>query len=261
MYNKLLFLRLLSLIFTLTFVFSHVEYINAASLSQGVAIDIKLEDKSVPDGSIVSLTDGKYRLSTIPYDGTVYGVVTKNPAVAFKDIASSDKYSVVTSGRTLLRVSTINGPIKEGDLITTSKIPGVGQKVTENGYVVAIAEEDYTVSDTQSVGLIYTTLHLNFGTLSSGVRENLIASLLQGARAPFSSPVNTLRYIMAGLVAFLSFGGGFWFFGKVSSRGVEAVGRNPLARKFILLTVFMNVLLTLGVMGFGVALAYLILII
>lgn len=259
MNTRSLVLSLLSLL--AVFSFWQVAFVSAADLSQGVAIDIKIEDRNVPDGSIISLTDGKYRLSTIPYDGTVFGVVTEKPSVAFKDIASVDKHSVVTSGRTMLRVSTINGVIKTGDLITASKIPGVGQKVTENGYVVAVAEEDYTESDPQRVGLIYTTLHLNFGTLSSGIRENLISSLLQGARAPFSSPVNTLRYIIAGFVSFLSFGGGFWFFGKVSSRGVEAVGRNPLARRFILFTVLLNVLLTLGVMGFGVALAYLILII
>lgn len=250
-----------SLLTLFAFMFNSAGLAVAADSSQGVAIDIKIEDGSVPDGSIISLNDGKYRLSTIPYDGAVYGIVTENPAVAFKDLDSTDKHSIITQGRALLRVSTKNGLIKSGDLITTSTIPGVGQKVTENGYVVAIAEQDYLETDPQRVGVIYSTLHLNFGTLSSGIRENLISSLLQGARAPFSSPVNALRYIMAGLVAFCSFGGGFLFFGKISSRGVEAVGRNPLARRFILLSVMFNVILTLGVMGFGVALAYIILVI
>lgn len=259
MSQKYLLCASLIMFFAFTFVGQNTAI--ALDQSQGVAIDIVIEDESVPNGSIVSLSDGKYRLSTVPYDGTVFGVVTEEPAVAFRDLDSTDKHAVITQGRALIRVSTKNGPIKIGDLITTSTIPGVGQKVTENGYVVAVAEEDYSETDPQRVGLIYSTLHLNFGTLSSGVRENLISSILQGARAPFSSPINTLRYIMAGFVAFCSFGGGFLFFGKVSSRGVEAVGRNPLARRFILLSVFLNVMLTLGVMGFGVALAYIILVI
>lgn len=233
----------------------------AINLSQGIAIDIEVENNSVPEGSIISLTDGKYRLSTIPYDGSVFGVVTDHPAVAFKDLASKNKRSVITLGKTLLRVSTINGLIKAGDLITTSSIPGVGQKATENGYIVGIAGEDYTQPNPRIIGTIYSTMHLNYGMVSATVRENLIASLLQGARAPFSSPLNTLRYILAGFVAFLSFGGGFWFFGRASSMGVEAVGRNPLARRYILLSVLLNVLITIAVMGFGVALAYIILVI
>lgn len=249
------------LVFSFAVILLIVPLAHGADLAEGVATDLQIEDASVPDGSIVSLTDGKYRLSATPYDGTVYGVVTENPAVVFKTVGIDDEHSVVTSGKTMVRVATVNGPIKKGDLITSSEIPGVGQKVTENGYVVGVAEEDYTDSDPQRVGLIYTTLHLNYGTVSSGLRENLISSLLQGARAPFSSPINALRYIIAGLIALMSFGVGFWFFGRASTRGVEAVGRNPLARRYILLSVLMNVVITIGVMGFGVVLAYLVLVI
>ncbi len=250
----------LSLISAICF-FIFVPFVKAQNIAEGVASDITIEDKNVPEGSIISLSDGKYRLSNIPYDGTVYGVVVKLPAVAFKTIGLEGVHSVITSGKTMVRVSTKNGTIQKGDLITSSTIPGVAQKVKENGYIVGIAEEEYTESDPEKIGLIYTSLHLNFGTLSSGLRENLISSLLQGARAPFSSPINALRYIVAGFIATLSFGGGFWFFGRASTRGVEAVGRNPLARRYILLSVFMNVMITIGVMGFGVALAYMVLVI
>ena len=238
-----------------------IPFAKAQDIAEDVATDISIDAKEVPDGSIISLSDGKYRLSSIPYDGTVYGVVVNKPAVAFKSIGRVGVHSVVTSGKTMVRVSTKNGIIQKGDLITTSTIPGVAQKVKENGYIVGIAEEEYTNSDPEKIGMIYTSLHLNFGTLSSGLRENLISSLLQGARAPFSSPINALRYIISGFIATMSFGGGFWFFGRASTRGVEAVGRNPLARKYILLSVFMNVFITIGVMAFGVALAYIVLVI
>jgi F0F1-type ATP synthase membrane subunit c/vacuolar-type H+-ATPase subunit K len=191
----------------------------------------------------------------------VYGVVTDNPAIAFKDLASKGKYSVVTQGKAVVRVSSINGNIKVGDLVTTSSIPGVGQKATENGYVIGVADEEYINKDTKKEGTIFVTLHLNFGMVSTTVRENLIASIKNGARAPFTSPLNALRYLTAGVIAILSFAGGFWFFGRVSSHGVEAIGRNPLARRFILISVGLNVLTTLAVMGLGVALAYLILVI
>jgi hypothetical protein len=235
--------------------------VSAAEMAEGIAIDLEIEGKSLLEGSIISLNDGKYTLSTIPYDSSVFGVITDHPSVIFKDLATKNKRSVVTVGKALVRVSTMNGSIKAGDLITTSSIPGVAQKATENGYVIGISHDNYTAKDPNKIGIIYTTLHLNFGMISMSLRENLLASLKRGASAPFSSPLNTLRYLIAGSVALLSFATGFWFFGKVSSRGVEAVGRNPLARRFILLSVVYNVLITIGVMAFGVALAYMILVI
>lgn len=236
--------------------------IYAANISaEGIAIDITIQGSGIKDASIVSLEDGKYKLSTVPYDGAVFGVVTDNPAAVFKDSTEKGKRSVVTQGRALVRVSSINGNIKKGDLIATSSIPGVGQKATENGYVIGVAEEDYSSTDPKKDEAIYVTLHLNFGMVSTSVRENIISSIKSGARAPFASPLNALRYLTAAIIAILSFAGGFLFFGRISSHGVEAVARNPLARRFILLSVGLNVLITIAVMGLGVALAYMILVI
>lgn len=229
--------------------------------SGGIAVDIEIEGKVIPDGSIISLNNGKYVLSEIPYDPSVFGVVTDYPSVVFEDTSNTNKKSVVSFGKTKVRVSTVNGSIKAGDLLTTSAIKGVAQKATENGYVIGIAMEDYGASDQNTIGSVYATLHLNFGMLSTSVRDNLIASLRRGAIAPFASPLNAMRYVFSAAIALISFGVGFWFFGRTSSRGVEAIGRNPLARRFILVSVLLNVVITLTVMGLGVALAYMILVI
>jgi F0F1-type ATP synthase membrane subunit c/vacuolar-type H+-ATPase subunit K len=262
MKNKILYVCILYFIFHVSYFILHTPCVHAANITaEGIAIDIQIEGKNIVGGSIISLSDGKYKLSSVSYDGAVFGVVTDNPAVAFKNIADKGKYSVVSQGKAVVRVSSINGNIKTGDLITTSSMPGVGQKSTENGYVIGVAEEDYASNDKKKVGTIFVTLHLNFGMVSTTVRENLIASIKNGARAPFTSPLNALRYLTAGVIAILSFAGGFWFFGRISSHGVEAIGRNPLARRFILLSVGLNVLITIAVMGLGVALAYIILVI
>lgn len=253
----------ISFLFFISFiVLLHPGKLYAADVKDvGIAIDVEIKGAKIPDGSIISLENGIYKLSSITYDGTVFGVVTEHPAVAFIDQASADKHSVLTFGKTRVRISSINGNIKKGDLITTSSIPGVGQKATENGYVIGVAQEDYESNNPKTIGSVYITLHLNFGMVSTTVRENLISSLKSGARAPFSSPLNALRYLVAGLITIISFAAGLWFFGRISSSGVEAIGRNPLARKFILLSVMANVSITIVVMGLGVALAYVILVI
>jgi F0F1-type ATP synthase membrane subunit c/vacuolar-type H+-ATPase subunit K len=50
------------------------------------------------------------------------------------------------------------------------------------------------------------------------------------------------------------------YFGKASRAGIEAVGRNPLAKRVIQLTVVMNIVLTIVIVLVGLAIAYLILI-
>lgn len=262
LHKKRISIFILFLIFSLMTAAAFTKKASAETpMAEGIAIDLEIAGKSIPEGSIISLNEGKYMLSSMPYDSSVFGVVTDNPAVSFRDVATARKRPVITMGKALVRVSTINGMIKRGDLITTSVIAGVGQKATENGYVIGIAQADYTQKDPHKIGTIYVTLHLNFGLISMSFRENLMASLRQGARAPFSTPLNAFRYALAGLIAILSFASGFWFFGRVSTRGIEAIGRNPLARRFIILSVFLNVLIAISVLGFGVALAYLILVI
>lgn len=228
--------------------------------SEGLAVDVEVNAKNVPDGSIITINEGKYELSTIPYDPSIAGVISYHPAAQFSS-GEKNKVPMVAYGRAKVRVSTINGSIKNGDLITTSTIPGVGMKSKENGYIIGLALEDYDEKDPNKTDTIYVSLHLNFGMLASTVRENLISSLQRGARAPFVSPLNTLRYLVAAFIAIFSFIAGFWFFGRVSSRGVEAIGRNPLARQFIILSVVFNVAITVVVMLAGVALAYLVLVI
>ncbi len=262
--KRIMRIQTLLIFFTVVFLSLPRLYVYAQSqdvTSEGVAIDIEILDKGAVDGSIVSFSGGKYTLSKIPYETNIFGVVTDHPAVVFKETSSTTKKSVVSFGKVQVRVSSINGNIKTGDLVTSSTIPGVGQKATENGYVIGSALQDYESNDTKKIGLIYVTLHPQFGSISQDIRENILSSIKNGGRAAFTSPLNALRYIVAGLIAILSFAGGFWFFGRISSHGVEAIGRNPLARRFILLSVGLNVLLTIAVMGLGVALAYMILVI
>ena len=53
---------------------------------------------------------------------------------------------------------------------------------------------------------------------------------------------------------------GMIYFGRSSRAGIEAIGRNPLAKRVIQFTVFMNIVLTIVIVIVGLAIAYLILI-
>ncbi|MCA9389954.1 hypothetical protein KC571_00970, partial [candidate division WWE3 bacterium] len=92
------------------------------------------------------------------------------------------------------------------------------------------------------------------------VQVNLLEVLRSGLESPFLSPVASLRYLLAVLIVLASFVIGFASFSRISGNGVEALGRNPLAKRSIQATIVFNFILTAFIMFIGLGLAYLILI-
>jgi hypothetical protein len=228
----------------------------------GIATLIEIKDKEIRDGSIVSFTKEGYRLSDKAYDPTAYGIVTEFPAVTLEvpDQKVKNQYYVVKSGKAYVQVSTENGAIKPGDLLTTSKRKGIAQKATKEGYVIGTALEDYDTSNLNQTGKILVSLNFAFHSQSTELRTNLLENLNLVLNAPFLTPGNALRYVLAVLFVLISFALGMGYFGKVTRSGVEALGRNPLASHAILASVIINASLTLLTMAVGLGLAYLILV-
>lgn len=256
---KLKFAFLVILLTFSAFIRSHQRVL--ADSGSGIAISVPIADKNVQDGDIVSSQNGAYYLSKVVYDHTVYGVVTLTPAVAFESTSGPKTNPVISSGEVFVRVSTLNGAIKQGDGITTSTIPGVGQKADKAGFIVGIALANYSEKDPRKVGKILVSFAPRFNTDSLGgtVKANLIDTFRNAPEAMTMSPLISLRYILAAIIAILSFILGFVYFGKVAMNGVEALGRNPLAGKLIQFSVILNLLLTMLIVGVGLVIAYLIL--
>lgn len=231
-----------------------------SSLSGGVAVSTDIDPSKVKDGDIISSTNKGYVLTKIAYDTAIYGVVSKNPAVALENNLDANKTYIISSGQASVRVSAAAaGAISKNDLITSSNTPGVGQKAVGNGYVLGNALENY--SNVGTVGTIMVSINPHFSNASTpNLRTNLLTSLRQAGSAPFLSPLEALRYLAAAIVAILSFVIGFTYFGRVAAKGVEAVGRNPLAGRLIEFSVVLNILLTAVIIGVGLLIAYLILI-
>jgi F0F1-type ATP synthase membrane subunit c/vacuolar-type H+-ATPase subunit K len=230
--------------------------------ASGVAFSIPVDANFGKDGSIVSFKDGNYFLSTKMYDDNVYGVLSDAPSVSMEDTSLTTSKLVVAGGDADVLVSSKNGPIKKGDFITSSEIEGVGVKATKSGQVVGVATEDYDSSDQNAAGKI--TVFVNIHTQSIGQLNssspNVLTALKAGLDSQFLSPLISLRYILAALVAGISFVIGFTSFGKVSGSSVEALGRNPLASSHIRRIVIFNFVLTFTIMLAGLVVAYLILI-
>lgn len=231
-------------------------------VSSGIAISVSIAGTDVQNGDIISSTPQGYVLSSIAYDPTVYGVVSKNPAVSFETEDLPNSYPVISLGKIYVRVSSISGNIKVGDLLTTSVILGAGQKSLEDGFTIGTALENYENSDAKATGIILVNFKPQYNVAVSGTGRgiNLLRTVKLAAASPFLSPLTSLRYLLAVTMTAVAFIFGFWNYGRFAKTGIESLGRNPLAAKTISAGIIFNILLTTVIIGAGLFLAYLVLV-
>lgn len=246
------------LIFFLLFLLSN-SLINAQT-SSGLSISTTIIDEEAIDGNIIASTTNGYGLSKIAYDPNTFGILTENPSLYIQDINNPSQKPVITSGKAYVLVAAINGEIKVNDVITSSSIPGVGQKANKNGFVLGNALEAYNNSDPKAVGKILVMIKPYYNTSFGNVRTNLLETIRNAFDPSPLSQLTSLRYILAFIIAILSFIIGFVYFGRIARSGIEALGRNPLASKTIQLNIILNLILMIAIIIVGLALAYLILV-
>jgi hypothetical protein len=237
-----------------------VPSILAQVTSSGIAQTVPVEDSDAADGDIICTYLDAIKRCNRSYDPSTFGVITDNPAAEFTDTEVENGRLVVRDGLTSVRVSTANGPIGIGDFITTSETAGVGQKATENGYVIGVAMDEYSVAQSDQIGTIQVVLNIHPATTQAGARGNLLQFIRKGVTVPIFEPLESLRYLLAVIIVIISFTLGLIYFGRASRTGIEAIGRNPLAKRVIQLTVLLNIVLTIVIVLVGLAIAYLILI-
>ena len=167
---------------------------------------------------------------------------------------------ILTSGKAIVKVTSVNGNISVGDFITSSTTAGVGQRADINGFVLGTALEAFSSDDPNTVGEIIVSINIFPATTLSDARTNLVNLARRGLSAPIISPLASLRYLLAFAIAVLAFALGFAYFGRVARTGIEAIGRNPLARRMIQLSIILNIFITIVIILVGLALAFFILI-
>lgn len=132
--------------------FTLYEINDAADLAEVYATN----DRALTSGDVVSFDPNLkagVKKSTVPYDQKILGVVSTQPA---KTIGGSggegvNAVPIALTGRVPVKISTENGPIEQGDLLTSSSTPGVAMKATEPGYIIGRAFDSYSG---KGIGLI-----------------------------------------------------------------------------------------------------------
>lgn len=222
-----------------------------------------IADTESVSGDIMSTSDKGLVRSEISFDNKMFGILDENPLVVYRNLDTEGK-PIIRSGVAKVNVSTLNGPIKVGDYITTSSIKGKGAKVSESGYVLGSALEGFEGTEGEQVdgpngpvrlGQIRVAISIEYAELTNprfaGRLFGFIgSSFLENVRDP-KQLGSVVRYIAAGLVVLLTFTFGLLTFSRSIAKSVEALGRNPLAKSAIQLSMIINIVLLIvtGLIG------------
>lgn len=252
--------NLFTVFILLTLLIASYKPLSAEISSSGIAISKTINSETVEDGDLICLKEGGYFLCDKDYAPGIFGVAIENPSASFEQEGDSDVKLVISVGNARVKVNSSNGTIVEGDFITSSQTPGVAMKATNNGQIIGVALQNYEVEDPNTEGYVLISLDIRYLTEIAGSNENLLDTIRQAFAAPTLAPLASLRYLLAFLIATISFVLGFSYFGKVIHTGIEALGRNPLAKNMIQINIILNIVITIMIIGGGLAIAYLILV-
>lgn len=224
------------------------------SIAKTVIINDITEGTDV-NGLIVVLDQGIYKISTTKADPNQIGVITLNPSITLRRSQDPNSFDVNVSGVAQVKASNVNGRITKGNYVTSSTTYGTAILSTESEFVIGVALEDF---DSES-GLLRVEIDPRYNLINASTGSNLINVIRNSSSSFFLAPVDSLRYFLASVVAIASFLFGFSIFGKITGSGIQALSRNPLARKSIQINIIIEFILNIAIIIFGIVIAYLIL--
>ncbi len=238
----------------------------------------------VHDGDIVvyDMLTKSYTLSEQVSDSGTFGVVVTDPVLVMQKSADPEEktYPVVRFGEAVTNVSDLNGEIQAGDLVTTSRIVGVGQRMdrADSGNILGFALGPVTYPDasmavdvegtTARLGKVLVALRIGYFREHEKDVEKvsppiLTASTTAGTLTTKEDPgggfdvFRFFRYLLGSLVALTAVVLALRRFGDLFAQSIISVGRNPLARSQIRSILVWNAILIVVVssvgLGIGVA--------
>lgn len=229
--------------------------------SLGVAHYVPIANpQELRDGAIISHSDNQYHLSAGEYDKNIIGVYAEAPALALEPQNTDEQVPLITSGNVEVLVNVSGGEIKKGDYITTSNSPGIGMRAGKSGFMLGIAQEDFSGSPDET-GLITVMLDIKFAygpdtPDSERIMSRLLTVISASRLAAIEDPAVAFRTVIAAFLVIASIIVAIITFARVAQKGVDALGRNPLAGRMITMGIVMNLSISLVIILAGIGAAY-----
>lgn len=156
-----------------SFLFSHG--IQTRNGFYDIAEDYPTRDDSLTPGDLVSIDPSEksfVKKSEGLNDDAIIGIYSENPALRLSQpdasIDGAKAIPVALAGRVEVKVSSENGPIKPGDYLTSSSIPGHAMKAKKSGLIIGQAMESFISEGENNTGkiLAYIKSSSYFGSIA-----------------------------------------------------------------------------------------------
>lgn len=221
------------------------------ALAAGFVSSYQISDQQAVVGDIMTTSSTGLVRSVNDYDMHIFGVLTDTAIVLIKSADPTFK-PIAQAGTALVNVTDANGEIKKGDYVTTSaKNPGKGQKATISGYVVGVALADLSGNQ----GTVLVAVKPEYAEISnartlSRLLNYFTAGLFKNVSDQGQFPM-VMRYIIAGLIMMTTAAISFFTFSRSVPKAIEAIGRNPLAKSSIMISLALSIGLVIVTLAIG----------
>jgi hypothetical protein len=228
-------------------------------------------DKPFTPGTLVSYVDGDLVASSTQNSRKLLGIVSGNGLIEL----NTGQVQVATVGIATAYVSTISGELKQGDPIAPSPLEGIGMKAETNGYIVGIAQDDFSTATniyttevrdkngnkvSVRVGLLPVRIQVSDYSVSNEVVSPYpdfimnIATTVAGKEVPVLRVTLALLALLVGMVII-----GLLIYTSVRF-SLVSIGRNPLAAHSVHKGLIGVIILAIAVLAFTILGLYLILV-
>lgn len=245
--------------------------VSAQTKAIDVAFTRPITDEEAVNGDILVNTPEGIVRANEAYLTTIYGVLQEDSLIVFRKSATDSSKPIARNGIVEVNVTNLTGGIKQGDYITSSPIPGKGQKAINPGYVIGVAMEDLNVQGAETIN--FSNRQVASGTILVALKPEFAAGASTGSTSRFIDTLSAqlfknindqegfnrlLRYILGGIVIVVSFVAGFVIFARSVPKAIEAIGRNPLAKSSIQFSIMANIAFTVLTVVIGITAAIII---
>ncbi len=140
------------------------------------------------------------------YDNRILGIVTTSPGYVLGQKIDPNDVEVALAGRIPVKISTENGIIKKGDLLTSSSTPGVAMKATRPGQTLGKALENYSGSEIGTILVFFNASYADpyntFANLMIDTEGNLLVPELKTGKLTISEDANITGNVTAANFSF-----------------------------------------------------------
>ena len=229
-------------------------------------------DEDAVAGALVSLDaeDGEMVVIADPSNSErLIGVLVEPDSSSIAVNTDKNNAQVATSGRVIALVSTMNGDIKNGDVLVLSSVRGVAARTVPGGRVIGVAQSDFnadtegvttrTMKDTsgKSHDIAFGAIPIVIGIGSEEAVENTAGGDVFGwLNVIAGKPVPNVRVALVGIVAVITLITVSVMIYSSVRNTIYGVSRNPFAKQSIFEALGQVMLMVMVVAVLGVIVMY-----